>query len=207
MCKNFSTHFPYILVYPFLGAAESIMDDTSRVVDGFVFPSFKEAQIAIKEQQNIEVIKQRLPQSDPNAMHDLYVKLIERNMFKTVIGYSFLHELRHRLMDEYHYAEDELPDVEIPKRMEYDTVSELNQSVLKNKFERLQLVKNRMTIVIIALVFMVVGMFVIAVINPNAGYINTENKVLNKYSAWEEDLQQREKAVKEKEEQLKNQGE
>ncbi|CCX86033.1 unknown [Clostridium sp. CAG:590] len=44
----------------------------------------------------------------------------------------------------------------------------------------------------------------IAVINPNAEYVNTENKVLNKYSAWEEDLKQREQAVKEKEEQLKD---
>ena len=87
--------------------------------------------------------------------------------------------------------------------MEYDSVTEINQGVLKNRFEHLLVVKQRMSIVIVALVIMVVGMFVIAVINPNAGYLNTENKVLNKYSAWEEDLQQREQAVKEKEEQLK----
>ena len=87
--------------------------------------------------------------------------------------------------------------------MEYDSVMEINQGVLKNRFEHLLVVKQRMSIVIVALVIMVVGMFVIAVINPNAGYVNTENKVLNKYSAWEEDLQQREQAVKEKEEQLK----
>ena len=87
--------------------------------------------------------------------------------------------------------------------MEYDSVTEINQGVLKNRFEHLLVVKQRMSIVIVALVIMVVGMFVIAVINPNAGYVNTENKVLNKYSAWEEDLQQREQAVKEKEEQLK----
>lgn len=179
------------------------MDTKSRVVDGFVFPSYKEAQIAIKEQQNIDVIRQRTPQSNPNAVYELYTKLIERGIFKTVVGYSFLHELRHQLIDEYHYAEEELPDIEIPKRMEYDSVAEINQGVMKNKFEHLLIVKQRMSIVIVALVIMVVGMFVIAVINPNAGYVNTENKVLNKYSAWEEDLQQREQAVKEKEEQLK----
>ena len=88
--------------------------------------------------------------------------------------------------------------------MEYDSLNEINQSVLKNKFEHVQNVKNRMAIVIVALILMVVGMFVIAVINPNAEYVNTENKVLNKYSAWEEDLKQREQAVKEKEEQLKD---
>ena len=179
------------------------MDTKSRVVDGFVFPSFKEAQIAIKEQQNIEVIRQRTPYTNPQAVYELYVKLIERGIFKTVVGYSYLHELRHRLLSEYHYTEEELPNIEIPRRMEYDSVTEINQGVLKNKFEHLLVVKQRMSIVIVALVIMVVGMFVIAVINPNAGYENTENKVLNKYAAWEEDLQQREQAVKEKEEQLK----
>jgi lipopolysaccharide export LptBFGC system permease protein LptF len=56
-----------------------------------------------------------------------------------------------------------------------------------------------MTIVIVALLAIIIGMFVIAVINPNVGYINTERKVLNKYSAWEEDLQLREEEIKQKE--------
>ena len=180
------------------------MDTKSRVVDGFVFPSYKEAQIAIKEQQNIDVIKQRTPYSNPHAVYELYVKLIERDIFKTVVGYSFWHELRQQLLQEYQYPEDDLPDIEIPKRMEYDSVTEINQSVMKNKFEHLLVVKQRMSIVIVALVVIIIGMFVIAVINPNAEYVNIENKVLNKYSAWEEDLQQREQVIKEKEEQLKN---
>ena len=180
------------------------MDTQSRVVDGFVFPSFKEAQIALREQQNIEVIKQRMSNSQPQDLYELYQKLIERNMFKTVVGYSFLNDFLHRFIDECLFEEDMLSDIEIPKRMEYDSLNEINQSVLKNKFEHVQNVKNRMAIVIVALILMVVGMFVIAVINPNAEYVNTENKVLNKYSAWEEDLKQREQAVKEKEEQLKD---
>ena len=83
------------------------MDTKSRLVDGFVFPSFKEAQIAIKEQQNIEVIRQRTPYTNPQAVYELYVKLIERSIFKTVVGYSYLHELRHLLLSEYHYTEEE----------------------------------------------------------------------------------------------------
>ena len=65
------------------------------------------------------------------------------------------------------------------------------------------MIKTRMTITIVALIFIIVGMFIIAAVNPNVGYINTENKILNKYSAWQEDLERREAAVKEKEEQLK----
>ena len=42
----------------------------------------------------------------------------------------------------------------------------------------------------------------VAIINPNVGYVNTERKVLNKYAAWEEDLQIREDEVKKKEKEL-----
>lgn len=179
------------------------MDKESRIVDGFVFPSFKEAQIARKEKGNIDVIRQRTSLSDAESVYELYSKLMERDIFKTVVGYSFLHELRYRLINEFYYDEQMLPDIQLPGRMEYDAVSELNQSVMKNKFEHLLLVKQRMSIVIVALLVMVVGMFVIAVVNPNATYLNVQNKVLNKYSAWEEDLTKRENAVKEQEEQLK----
>lgn len=55
---------------------------------------------------------------------------------------------------------------------------------------------------IVALLVMVVAMFVIAAVNPNTGYINTENKILNKYATWQEELEEREQAVKEKEEEL-----
>ena len=86
--------------------------------------------------------------------------------------------------------------------MEYDKVSEINQGKMEAQIQALLLIKKRMAIVIAALAVMVLSMFVIAAVNPNVGYINTEKKILNKYSAWEEDLKQREQAIKEKEEQF-----
>lgn len=179
------------------------MDKNSLIVEGFVFSSYKEAQTALKEQKNIEIIRQRTPFSDSRAVYELYAKLIERDMFKTMVGYSFLYELRQHLLTDFGYDEAELPTVIIPKRMEYDKVREMNQGVLEAKLQRVLQIKKRMAIVITALVIMVLGMFVIAAVNPNVGYVNTENKILNKYSAWEEELEQREEAVKEKEEKLK----
>lgn len=178
------------------------MDKTSLTVDGFVFPSAKEAQIALKEKQNIEVIRQRTPLNDSKAVYELYTKLIERDMFKTMVGYSFLYEMRYRLLTDFQYDEEDLPTVVLPKRMEYDKVSELNKGVMETKLQALMLTKKRMSIVMAALAFMVVAMFVLAAVNPNVGYINAENKILNQYSAWQEELEQREKAVKEKEAQL-----
>lgn len=178
------------------------MDQDALIVDGFVFPSFKEAQVALKEKKNIEVIRVRTPLQNGSACYDLYLKLIERDMFKTMVGYSFLYELRQRLIGEFGYEESLLPTVILPKRMEYDKVNEMNHGVLESKIERLLLVQKRLKIIIAALAVMVAAMFVIAAVNPNSGYINTENKVLDKYAAWQEELEQREQAVKEKEAQL-----
>lgn len=178
------------------------MDKDALIVDGFVFPTYKEAQIALKEQNNISVIRERTAVLDGAAICDLYMKLIERNMFNTILGYSFLYELRHRLITEFSYTEEDLPTVELPKQMEYDRVNEINKGVMETRIQHLLLQKKRMTITIAALVFMVVAMFVIAAVNPKAKYINTENKILNQYSAWEEELKQREQAVKAKEAEL-----
>ena len=198
--------FYYNLKY---GVEFAGMENESLIVGGFVFSSMKEAQIAMKEQKNIEVIRERTEFSNPEAIFELYVKLMERNMFKTIIGYNFLYELRNTLITEFFYDEQSLPTIHLPQNMEYDKVSRLNQGVMEMKIEQLLLVKKRMSIVIAALAFMVITMFVIAAVNPNVGYVNTERKVVDKYSAWQEDLElteqdlkQREQAVKEKEKEL-----
>ncbi|MDO5156729.1 MAG: hypothetical protein Q4D51_12265 [Eubacteriales bacterium] len=178
------------------------MEQQSLIVEGFVFPSYKEAQIALKEKKNIDAIRERMPLQDANACYDLYTKLIERDVFHTLVGYSFLAELRRHLVVDFGYSEEDITTVVLPKRMEYDKVQELNQGVLKSKLEKSMHTTTRLKIIIFALVFVVFAMFVIAAINPNTGYINTENKVLNKYAAWQEELEQREKVIKEKEEEL-----
>lgn len=178
------------------------MEKENLIVDGFSFPSYKEAQVALKEKKNIETIRERLDMTDATSVYQIYEKLIAREMFQTIVGYSFLNELRHLLVTEFFYNESDLSVVELPKRLEYDKVSELNKGVLENKLMKLTTLKNRMAIVIVALLIMIVAMFVIAAVNPNVGYINTENKVLNKYSAWQEELEQREQAIKEREAEL-----
>jgi len=178
------------------------MDQESLIVEGFVFPSFKEAQIAQKEQVNIEAIRERVRGADGATIYELYCKLMQRDMFKTMVGYSFLYELRHRLMEEYGYRENELPNIVLPKRMEYDKVTQLNQGKMESRIQYLTLIKTRLTITVVALLFVVIGMFIIAAVNPNVGYVNVEHKILNKYSAWQEDLERREAALKEKEEQF-----
>ncbi len=178
------------------------MEDNSHVVDGFVFSSVAEAQIALKEQKNIDIIRQRTPLSDPNAAYALYCKLIERKMFKTSVGHGFLYELRHYLIEDCGYSSDYLPNIAISGKGGGDIFADFKREALEEKLQSSKLSIKRMSIVIVALIAIIVGMFVVAFINPNVGYVNTEKKVLNKYAAWEEDLRMREEEVKQKEKEL-----
>lgn len=178
------------------------MEQEKLIVEGFEFSSVSEAQIALKEKENIEIIRERTPLEDGEVCLDLYSKLIERDMFKTIVGYSFLYELRQYLIIKFGYEEESLPTIVLPKRMEYEKVNETHQSAMESKLERMGIVTRRLKIVIAALSFMIVAMFVIAAINPNTGYVNTEKKVLDRYAAWQEDLEQREQVIKEKEAEL-----
>ena len=172
------------------------------IVEGFLFQTTTEAQLALKEQKNIEIIKQRTPLDDPQAAYSLFCKLIERNMFKTAVGYSFLHDMREYLVDNLGFDNEDVPTIDIPKAGAVDIFADIKQEKQKEEMEQLKLTKKRMSIVIIALILIIASMFVIALVNPNVGYVNTERKVLNKYAAWEEDLSRREDEVKQKEKEL-----
>ncbi len=52
------------------------------------------------------------------------------------------------------------------------------------------------------LLLVVIGMIVITLLDDSPNIINYENKILNQYAEWEEELKEREQIIKEKEQQL-----
>ena len=58
-------------------------------------------------------------------------------------------------------------------------------------------------IIIVLLVCLVAGMFMMIAFSDNIGYINTENKILDKYCKWEEELKEKENELKEREEAIR----
>ncbi len=178
------------------------MDKEELIVKGFLFPNYKEAQVAKKELKNIEVIRTKTDFSNKNALIELYNKLIEKNFFRTVIGYEFLSEIRGMLTEDYYCSEDQLPSIKISYMNPSDQVKVMNIERLEEKADKDKAMIKRLSIAVIALVVIIIGMFFIAATNKNVGYINTENKILDKYAGWQEELENREKAVIEKEAEL-----
>lgn len=178
------------------------MDKDELIVKGFLFPNYKEAQVAKKELKNIEVIRTKTDFSNKNALIELYNKLIEKNFFRTVIGYEFLSEIRGILTEDYYCSEEQLPSIKVSYMNPSDQVKVMNIERLEEKVDKDKTMIKRLSIAVLALAVVIIGMFFIAATNKNVGYINTENKILDKYSGWQEELENREKAVIEKEAEL-----
>ena len=60
--------------------------------------------------------------------------------------------------------------------------------------------KNKITLFIsVILAVSVIGMFIVASTSDSPTIINYENKLIDKYAAWEQELDEREAALKERE--------
>ena len=179
------------------------------VVAGYRFSRRADATKARKEIGNIAKIKGRIDENNISDMTKLYKGLISKNYFSTPVGLSFLHEMREYIMQKDPTVE--LDYVPVPRLAEKKVRPEDSTQYvfLKEDRDRLQeecddmkRKRPKMIIAIVALIVLVVGMFFIVITNDNLGFFNAENKVLNKYSAWEEQLTQRERELAEWEAEL-----
>lgn len=178
--------------------------DSVQIVDGFVFSNTKEYEKAKKELEIIDKIKGGLNLSDADSVKRTYNALVTKKYFTTPVGISFLHEMRGYLVEKM--GNEGISPIYAPPRIatKVDGVNPAKYKEIKQSYNEQKNVLNKLLITVVALSVVIIGMFLIILLNDNVGYINTEEKILNKYSAWEEDLLQREKELKQKEELYKN---
>lgn len=173
------------------------------VIDGFVFQSAKDTELAKREYETLRKVREKVDINNLDNALKLYEKMVAKKYFETPVGLSFLHEMRDFLVSNMPKAD--ISPVYVPRlRQEGDKnpLINLNYEKLKADNEKLQSQKKKMSIAIVSLVIIIVGMFFIVVTNDNIGYFNTEEKILNKYSAWEERLQNWEDELIQREDEL-----
>ena len=181
-----------------------------HIVEGYYFEDLRMANKAKKEFFNINKLKNSVSSDDLMGLKKLYLKLMDKNYFSTPIGYAFLQDLRGYLVD--NLGEDDLPLINVPSNVVIktpDVLSERHPEVaidryndLKEENDKKQGLITRLQIAIVALAVVVAGMFIILVKNDNVGYFNAEEKVLDKYAAWEERLSDWEDELNDREEEL-----
>lgn len=183
-------------------------DRSDWIIGGFQFGTEKDAALARDELRRIENIEKKLDYSNLQMIDAVYKKAVEKHTFKTPVGYDFLKKLWNALVDD-------LPDGQEPAPIPVSGVFNLREST-NPAVERVvasrkkpkqkpskEVISKRVSILAnILLLGMVVAMFVISFTGSSPTVLNYEHALQNRYSQWEQELSEREAAIREKEKEL-----
>ncbi len=177
------------------------------IIDGFAFSDDADVAIASAEVEKIKFIAQKMNMDNPRGVLAVYDKLITSGIFVTPVGYEYLRTLQNYLYKCKDIPDDAVREIPVPisysralnirseerdERMSAQREARTLRKTFKNEY-KISLIVN------ILLIIMVIAMFVITLKAENPNMINYRTAILNQYSEWEQDLNEREAAIKQKE--------
>lgn len=171
-------------------------------VEGYQFESEKDAKQGKADLAKIQKLEDKMDYRNPHVVFMVYKKAIESDLFKTPIGYDYLRKLQ-KIVKDSPLIKDEIPNIPISSLDGYTTPLPTTNSYKLTPIKKVQSKSNRlMWLVNVVLVALVILMFYISTTSTNPNIINYERAIQNRYAAWEEELEEREQAVRAKEKEL-----
>ncbi len=177
------------------------MGENKNVVRGYYFGTAEDAEIARQEVKKIEYLEQHMDYGKTENILLVYRKAIESRVFQTPVGWEYLRSLQSRLLESEKPGEPVPPlalytvfahragdDIRVPS----PRLAEKKKNDYKGKFLISVLVN-------LILAVSVGAMFVIALASDQPNILNYERALVNKYAAWEQELTEREKQIREQE--------
>ena len=139
----------------------------------------------------------------------IYDKVLDERIFVTPVGWEYLKFLQARLKEEGIDA-DRIRPIPLYHTFRFPKVDEQeNKGVARERIhpstKKKMTAADKMRISVITnviLVLLVAVLFIITLNGENANALNYRKAIQNQYAAWEQELTEREKAVKEKEQEL-----
>ena len=175
--------------------------------EGYLFVNAADAVLAEKEQKQIAYLEQKLDYQKSEQILQVLQKLIEERTFKTPVGLMYLKRLQDFLKNNSTIDKERIPaipvdficDKSVPeKRVELKSVRAAVQ-----KREEIQKSNQKISFILnVVLIIGMIVMFWMATQSENLNMINYKNKLENRYAKWEQELTEREQAVREKEQNL-----
>lgn len=185
------------------------MSDTNfrqdNLVEGFSFFTEKDAALAVQEQKKIEYLETRVNYNNPAGILNIYQKAIKEHIFKTPVGLQYLRHLQEFLQECPQIDKDSIPPIPLYKN--YDGEFREKTSPARNRIipaKKKKSIALPMSIMLnVVLIVAVIAMFVITLTSDQPNILNYERALTNRYASWEQELTEREQAVREKERELK----
>ena len=176
---------------------------------GHTFDDEKKLIAARKEAEAVEYLRAKTDFNNMNTLMKLYNRVLDRDMMETVIGIEFLKEIRETLVGSGVFTEEQvrpvpmLPEVKKLKRRRENETRSKERTLL----ERSERQNTKLKIICGFLIVLVIGMFAIVLTgNYSPLAVRYEERILNKYAAWAEELQTKEKFLRDYVRELEKQG-
>ncbi len=154
---------------------------------GFTFRSEEELAEAKKEAEVVAYIRSQADLSNVKVVVKLYNRLIEKGTLVTALGIAFLQELRSRALESGTVAESSLRPLPEPvkteKRQEEKKVSK-DHKLMEFYKEK----SKRLTFTVVVLCIVIVILFAIRLFGTASPFADHEQKVLDQYAGWKEEL-------------------
>lgn len=176
---------------------------------GFAFSDKKMMEKAIKETEGIAFAKKKIDKQAPESVLPIYQQMVERQLFRTPVGYSFLFEVQKYLKTAGSIDPEQIPPIPVEGKYENETEKESKKELKKEKVETVREIKEKnvdfkrrfyICVYIIVVLFMIIiGMFAVTVTSDNINILNYENALIEKYEMWERELEEREAILEERE--------
>lgn len=181
-------------------------DNNDFFAEGYHFGSLEDAEQARTEKKKSEYFEERLNGKNTKNILAVYDKILDERIFETPVGWEYVKQLQQEL------RQLGVPEERIRPIPLYVTFAHKEQSTME------ALVRERVkpsrkispdrkklrtsVIVNIFLGVLVVAMFVITLKSDNPNILNYKKAIVNQYAAWEQELTEREKLVRQKETEL-----
>ena len=182
--------------------------ETKYLVGNYEFDTEKEYKKALEEKEIISQLSKQLDLNDAELVVDTYTRMVKEKTFQTVIGLDYLIKLR-SLIVKRKYAEPKavmpLPAADFrPNKADGFLLNEAEKRIAninnerkkdREKFKSAMILNAILVVVIIVMIY-------IASTSDHINIINYETKILNKYSTWQAQLQEKEDYLNELQKQL-----
>lgn len=176
------------------------------VVEGYRFATVADAETARMELKKIENLEQKLDYRRPQNVLLVYNRAVDNRVFLTPVGFSYLQKMQRELLKWGVPADKVRP---VPLYATFSNKTANSRSIRLSVAQRHPEYQGRFLaslLVNIVLVILVALMLVFAWNTDTPNIINYRQAIENEYSEWEQDLNQREQAVRDAKRKLDAQG-
>lgn len=133
------------------------MKDQEYKLHGYSFADFEEYREAKREAESVDYIRAKTDFNDLSLITKLYHKLIDRQTFRTVIGYEFLKELQNKILEGGISTLDSLPGINIRKQTSIlqpkdDTKAQKSAEEYRIKHRNSRIINVFLSLIIVAMI-------------------------------------------------------